>query len=114
MRCVVAPHPQYESQSHVSLIEICLVISYFLYVPKIMYKTICYLSTVIIGGQKTDYLREHSYNKRFRLTNIRDLEELGDKSANITEGQSLYLVENMLGAIGEEDNSDESSTEADD
>ena len=63
-------------------------------------------------SKKTEQLRDHGYNKILRLTNAKDLKELRDEAADRHVWQNL--VEKIGWAAGEVDDSDESSTEADD
>ena len=59
---------------------------------------------------KTEHLKDHGYSKILRLRNNTDLDELRDKAADRTE----CLVEKQEEATGEVDESEESTTEADD
>ena len=61
---------------------------------------------------KTEQLKEHGYSKILRLRNNTDLNELRDKAADRTEWQCL--VEKLGETTGEVDDSDESTTEAED
>ena len=57
-------------------------------------------------------MKDHGYSKILRLRNNTDLDELRDKVADRTEWQSL--VENLGKTTGEVDDSDGSTTEAED
>jgi len=57
-------------------------------------------------------LKDHGYSKILRLRNNTDLDELRDKAADRTEWQCL--VEKLGETTGEVDDSDESTTEAED
>ena len=61
---------------------------------------------------KTEQLKDHGYSKILRLRNNTDLDELRDKAADRTEWQCL--VEKLGETTGEVDDSDESTTEAED
>ena len=57
-------------------------------------------------------MKDHGYSKILRLRNNTDLDELGDKAADRTEWQCL--VKKLGETTGEVDDSDESTTEAED
>ena len=61
---------------------------------------------------KTEQLNDHGYSKILRLRNNTDLDEPRDKAADSTEWQCL--VEKLGETTGEVDDSDESTTEAED
>ena len=61
---------------------------------------------------KTEQLKDHGYSKILRLRKNTDLDELRDKAADRTEWQCL--VEKLGETTVEVDDSDESTTEAED
>ena len=58
----------------------------------------------------TEQLKDHGYSKILRLRNKKDLDELRDKAADRKEWQCL--VEKLGETTGDVDDSDESTTEA--
>jgi len=59
-------------------------------------------------------LKDHGYSEILRLRNNTDLDELRDKAADSTEWQCLVEKLGETRSTGEVDDSDESTTEAED